>query len=479
MTKLCQQLESYGKELLPFILTANSVKFDVSRAIQFLLEKHGLWGHVLNDEHVLLAATVDGGDLAWNITQVSAGIKMIDRRAINPVSGSLLFGNSGHNKIQSRFNCYPLHVVIAKDNKELYKTHLANFFRDVNMVEQAHPNGLSVAQGADMCSLHKTLGVGGGMKVKKYACYCCNVHRDDLCKPLDSPCEDCVRLGRTDPCYHHTMSDEALIERLREEREETVLAWPHLQRLPFNGRSRIRVGNHGMNAVIDPKQDNLHIEFEPRSRMERVAQRSLFENEIRMRGLTRPDDLPTAELRLMLYEALMVENSYILLDSVLKANNLDDAMIRLEQALPCLLHLQNRTAEAVIEHLLRRAFVLREGNARATEALISSIEQFINNEIFGSAGCSSLWSIPFNDNGTLGKIKFANWRARRVIDEIEEITSLCFPIDDWVEERNKWDAVIELYRRTMKVFISLLHFFMYLFIFFHYFTSYHIFYHSF
>jgi hypothetical protein len=234
-----------------------------------------------------------------------------------------------------------------------------------------------------------------------------------------------------------------------------------------------------MNAVIDPKQDNLHIEFEPRSRMERVAQRSLFENEIRMRGLTRPDDLPTAELRLMLYEALMVENSYILLDSVLKANNLDDAMIRLEQALPCLLHLQNRTAEAVIEHLLRRAFVLREGNARATEALISSIEQFINNEIFGSAGCSSLWSIPFNDNGTLGKIKFANWRARRVIDEIEEITSLCFPIDDWVKERNKWDAVIELYRRTMKVFISLLHFFMYLFIFFHYFTSYHIFYHSF
>jgi hypothetical protein len=453
LTKLCRLLESFGKDLLPFTLTANSVKFDIPTAVQFLLEKHGLWGHVLADQHVLLAATVDGGDLAWNVTQVSAGIKMIDSRAINPVSGTLLFGNTGHDKIQSRFHCYPLHVIIAKDNKELYQTHLSNFFRDVNAVEQAYPNGLSVAQGADMCSLHKTLGVGGGMKVKKYACYCCSIHRDDLCKPQDPPCEDCIRLGSSEACYHTTMSDESLMERLREEREETVRAWPHLQRLPFNARSRIRVGNHGMNAVLDPKQDSLHIEFEPRSRMERVNQRHLFESEIRLRGIARPEEHSTTELRLMLYEALLVENSFVLLDCVLKAKNLDEAMIRLEQALPCLLHLQNRTAEAIIEHLLRRAFLLREGDAAATQQLISSVETFINNEIFGSAGCSSLWSLPLNADGTLGKIKFANWRARRVIDEIEQITSPCFPNDEWSLEKMKWDNVIESYRQTMKVFI--------------------------
>jgi hypothetical protein len=90
------------------------------------------------------------------------------------------------------------------------------------MFEDAHRTGLSVAQGADMCSLHKTLGVGSGMKVKKYACYCCNAHHNDLAKPLESPCVDCIRLGRTQPRYHMTMSDESLIERLRDEREELI-----------------------------------------------------------------------------------------------------------------------------------------------------------------------------------------------------------------------------------------------------------------
>jgi hypothetical protein len=51
---------------------------------------------MLNQERVLLAATVDGGDLAWNITQVSAGVKIVDHRAINPVTGKLLFGHTGH-----------------------------------------------------------------------------------------------------------------------------------------------------------------------------------------------------------------------------------------------------------------------------------------------------------------------------------------------------------------------------------------------
>jgi hypothetical protein len=112
-----------------------------------------------------------------------------------------------------------------------------------------------------MCSLHKTLGVGGGMKVKKYACYCCNVHRDDLARPLPTPCVDCICLGHTQPCFHTVMSDENLIQRLRLERDQQVCMWPHLQQLfPFNGCSRIHVGSDGMNTVLDPHNNNLHIE---------------------------------------------------------------------------------------------------------------------------------------------------------------------------------------------------------------------------
>jgi hypothetical protein len=40
--RLCRQLERYGHDILPYMLTENSVKFDAKIAIKFLLEKHGL-----------------------------------------------------------------------------------------------------------------------------------------------------------------------------------------------------------------------------------------------------------------------------------------------------------------------------------------------------------------------------------------------------------------------------------------------------
>ena len=69
-------------------------------------------------EDVLLAATVDGGQLAWKITQISAGLKIVDPRSINPRTGELLFGESGADNIQSSTHCFPLCVHIAKDNKD-------------------------------------------------------------------------------------------------------------------------------------------------------------------------------------------------------------------------------------------------------------------------------------------------------------------------------------------------------------------------
>ena len=48
------------------------------------------------EDRVVLAATVDGGELSWNLSHVSAGIKIVDPKAKEPLSGDLLFGESGH-----------------------------------------------------------------------------------------------------------------------------------------------------------------------------------------------------------------------------------------------------------------------------------------------------------------------------------------------------------------------------------------------
>ena len=127
-----------------------------------------MWCHVERGEHIVTtAATVDGGELAWRLTQVSGGIKICDPRAIDPRTGEKLFGECGTKNVQSQYNCFPLHVRIAKDNGALYDQHLAVFFHDLNALEEQYSNGLQLTHGADMCSLQKTIKRGKCWKRKR------------------------------------------------------------------------------------------------------------------------------------------------------------------------------------------------------------------------------------------------------------------------------------------------------------------------
>jgi hypothetical protein len=84
LSQIARELEIYGRNVLPYDLTKTSVRFNIKKATTYLLKKFELWDHVKGHEKVLLAATVDGGQLAWKLTQISAGIKMVDERSINP-----------------------------------------------------------------------------------------------------------------------------------------------------------------------------------------------------------------------------------------------------------------------------------------------------------------------------------------------------------------------------------------------------------
>ncbi len=72
------KLENYATTLLPYVLTSNTITFDVQISVKWLLKKYGLWRYVHGGEMVTTAATVDGGELAWKLMQISAGIKICD-----------------------------------------------------------------------------------------------------------------------------------------------------------------------------------------------------------------------------------------------------------------------------------------------------------------------------------------------------------------------------------------------------------------
>ncbi len=66
--------------------------------MKWLFEQYGLWCYIANGEQVTMAATCDGGEHAWRLTQASAGIKLLYPRAVDPLTGSLLFRERGCHK---------------------------------------------------------------------------------------------------------------------------------------------------------------------------------------------------------------------------------------------------------------------------------------------------------------------------------------------------------------------------------------------
>jgi len=71
-----------------------------------------------------------------------------------------------------------------------------------------------------MFSIQKTVCCGGAMKSKNFACYCCNIHKNDLIKPNAVLCEECIAGKSTLPCYHQPILDKELIKRFRTEKCE-------------------------------------------------------------------------------------------------------------------------------------------------------------------------------------------------------------------------------------------------------------------
>ena len=64
-----------------------------------------------------------------------------------------------------------------------------------------------------------------------------------------------------------------------------------------------------------------------------------------MKGVPFDLFLPAVTSKLHQYDIFLFEETYRLLNDVLQSKSLDDAMVQLQQALPCLLHLENQTSE--------------------------------------------------------------------------------------------------------------------------------------
>jgi hypothetical protein len=150
--------------------------------------------------------------------------------------------------------------------------------------------------------------------------------------------------------------------------------------------------------------------------------------------------------RIELKELLILEHRYKFLLAVLQETSLESAMIKLQKAIPCILHMENRISDTMITHLLRHGIKLREEDRRVMEELMYAVELIFKEQLFGLPGAASNWKFPLNSDGTMGEVKLSNWRARRVVDKIEALVDCCLPN----QEKNIWNKVFNVNREVVK-----------------------------
>ena len=148
LKQVSKHLNDIGDEMIPFKTELNAdtdmIVFDYKKLLVHILKMHKIYDDIYQRQ-IEIAITIDGADISKKLSHVTAGIKVIDKYAINPVTGDYILkyaedslGNkyleSGY---QSRENCFLFLIMIAKESSAIYsKQCIKDFFNFLKILKK-------------------------------------------------------------------------------------------------------------------------------------------------------------------------------------------------------------------------------------------------------------------------------------------------------------------------------------------------------
>lgn len=169
------------------------------------------------------------------------------------------------------------------------------------------------------------------------------------------------------------------------------------------------------------ENDITNIEFKP----ETQAQRIKFLDEyilkdLRTLQLTRLGTFEEKRSRLM--EVLVVMEKRKELESSMTAGEYAGAMIMIKQAIPCVLHCENRVGEKIIKTLLIDGYNAKDPDSTAQKQLIIDFKNKVNLNILSDGGRRSCWSMHTEKSNDAKKViadqTMSNWNVRMFIKKL-------------------------------------------------------------
>lgn len=126
----------------------------------------------------------------------------------------------------------------------------------------------------------------------------------------------------------------------------------------------------------------------------------------------------------------------------------------IEQAIPCVMHLENRVGEKLITVLLAMAAekFQRQRGVKNLGRFAVNIQHIVNTRILGTAAHPKQWKVPMNEAGdAINKVSFSNKKTRLFIDNIFHLVDYIFSSPEDVEPRDIWRKMLQDYRDALLI----------------------------
>lgn len=439
-----------------------------------------------------LCYTLDALQLTPHLTVLIAGLKWVDGRATNPLTGLPLFLDS---KRQSRDHCIPFAIFFGKDNKDVYDQVMRDpFFDFFNKIRTEglpanpdknwpaiDPARIQLLSPQDLSSIWKSTGKGGGSYQTILFCYLCMCHRDERanCKRGDDRCDLCKTRER-ERCFCHKECDCQYIQSCKDDLAAQLLedVQAHYERLDgIRNESSLRLDSNQpgrqddkshIDYVLPPEDDDKFFEALLAYDAFLVEELALRLPVSQIRGLSGVE-AKRAKLR----EQASAEARILhIRDVLLREDNAAElAQILAEEGIPCILHLENRVSEKLFSTLLSMGIDRYAESQNATQkckVFVSAVTEVMNSAVLVQiGGAKAQWTFPLDSKTkkTVEKKSLVNVRAQKCASGLEALANAIFDATldendtpdcrtrnekaekDWTDVADAWIDFIEMARQ--------------------------------
>ena len=471
-------VEAYARQVVPYTHGhleggGEYVEWDVEKVLVAMLKGFGLYD-IAKERPVDVHQSIDGAQISKHVTHVSYGLKMADKAAVCPFKKQPIFANPNETILQSRNLCFPVKIIMMPETKAIYSEfeHLFARFNGFTWSDEV-PDliPINAPMNCDMSAQWKALGIGGAAKRDKYPCHCCPIESDFLATPNAIPCDRwCKELHSDEPgwhCYHKDFLSEENLEKMAMELEgvaESIAGiLEDIERIVDSSKLRCDEDPRAPTANSKLDIESIHFDFERGSQSQRNAFSAKVNHDLLLRSLDITGNLGTRQHRLR--DSMVMEWTHRKLSKSLEhgKKTKENAMLLLINAVPCILHLENRTGGLKILTMLlmegcanvHKGLIFTDNEASLSErlkAFLDSIEGFCNTEVFGSDDNPAQWQCPFDGNDKqIGTICLDNNRMRALVDELRALIDICIVDND---RKEKWKQFVGFHSKSLEILRS-------------------------